>query len=152
MISGATRLLAVIGSPVSHSKSPLIHNAFAANGNSEYAYLAFDVTRGTLPDFLAAARALPIAGFNVTMPLKEAIVPYLDELDDFTRIIGAANTVVNRGGRLAGYNTDGDGVTAALNAHGVRLADAYVLVLGAGGAAKAACLALANAGARVTAL
>jgi shikimate dehydrogenase len=150
MISGTTRLLAVIGSPVGHSASPFIHNRFAESSGADFAYLAFEVTRRTLPDFLAAARTLNLAGFNLTMPLKEAVLPYLDALDDTSRSCGSVNTVVNRDGGLFGATTDGTGFVNSLAAR--EISGRRVLILGAGGTANSIAPALSGAGASVTAL
>jgi shikimate dehydrogenase len=111
-------------------------------------YLAFDVTPETLGDFVAAARTLGIIGFNVTMPLKEQIIPLLDELDPLAERCRAVNTVANRNGRLIGYNTDAEGFVPSLDG----FAPSNVLVLGHGGAAKAVSAALELAGAAVTAV
>ncbi len=148
-ITGATRLLAVIGHPVSHSLSPQIHNRFAASLNLSYAYLAFDVTPETLPDFMAAARSLNIAGFNVTMPLKSLVLPQLDEIAASADLYGAVNTVVYREGRFSGHNTDGQGFLLSLAHAGLDPAKANALILGAGGAARAVAMALLQKGARV---
>ncbi|MDR2501686.1 MAG: shikimate dehydrogenase [Oscillospiraceae bacterium] len=150
MISGSTRLLAVIGFPVEHSRSPFIHNQFAAQSGADFAYLAFGVTPRTLPDFIAAARTMNIAGFNVTMPLKEAVLPYLDALDETSRLCGSVNTVVNRDGRLFGATTDGAGLVKSLGAR--EIAGRRVLLLGTGGAARSIAPALYSAGAAVVAL
>ncbi len=97
-LTAKTKLLCVIGDPVSHSRSPKLYNAFAERGGADFVYLAFTVTHESLPDFIRSVRTLPIVGFNVTMPLKEAVVPYLDSLDPISRLCGAVNTVVNRDG------------------------------------------------------
>jgi shikimate dehydrogenase len=152
MISGRTKLLAVIGHPVSHSLSPYIQNKFLEAAGLDFAYMAFDVTRETLPAFLAAAKTLQITGFNVTMPLKEAILPFLGELDEIALACGAVNTVVSRDGALTGYNTDGEGLLLSLNGAIPDFHGKNALVLGAGGASKAVSAALRGAGASVTAL
>lgn len=147
-ITGETRLLAVIGHPVSHSLSPQIHNRFAEALGLAYAYMAFDVTAETLGRFLDAARLLGIAGFNVTMPLKESILPHLDRIGESAERYGAVNTVVNRGGALTGHNTDGGGFLLSLEGL-IDLERARALILGAGGAAKAVALALGEKRAEV---
>lgn len=148
-ITGATRLLAVIGHPVNHSLSPQIHNRFAASLNLPYAYLAFDVTPETLSDFMAAARTLNIAGFNVTMPLKSLILPHLDEIAASADLYGAVNTVVYQDGKFSGHNTDGQGFLLSLASAGLEAAKANALILGAGGAARAVAMALLQQGAQV---
>ncbi len=145
-ITGATRVLALIGSPVSHSLSPQIHNRFSDSLGLNYAYLAFDITHDGLKRFTEAARLMGIAGFNVTMPLKERIIPYLDAVSDAAGLCGAVNTVVNKAGTLIGHNTDGDGFARSLEREGFVFNGKKALVLGAGGAARAVALALAKRG------
>lgn len=145
-ITGETRLLALIGHPVSHSLSPQIHNRFAACLGLPYVYLAFDVVPDGLGRFIDAARLLGIAGFNVTMPLKESIIPYLDAVGDEAGLCGAVNTVVIKDGGLYGYNTDGEGFALSLERDGFGFLGKRALILGAGGAAKAVALALARKG------
>jgi shikimate dehydrogenase len=148
-LTGKTKLLAVIGHPIRHSRSPFIHNAWAEDTGSPYAYLAFDVVPEHLGAFAEAARILPIAGFNLTMPLKELILPYLDVIDPVARACGAVNTVAVREGLLYGYNTDGPGFIRALETLPFTPAGQKVLLLGTGGAAKSVALALAEKGAEV---
>ena len=146
-ITGETKLLALIGSPVSHSLSPRIHNRFAESLGLPYAYMAFDVVSDGLERFTDAARLMAIAGFNVTMPLKESIIPYLDTVGPEAR--NAVNTVVNKDGALYGYNTDGGGFVFSLERERFSLMGKRVLILGAGGAAKAVASALVREGAFV---
>lgn len=146
-ITRRTRVYGVIGNPIGHSLSPLLHNtAFRARKlNAVFVPL---LVRG-LPDFLRAVEAFGIAGFAVTIPHKESILRHLDGCDPLAARIGAVNTVVVRGGgRLYGYNTDYVGALRSL-ASRVRLAGSRVLLLGAGGAARAAAFALVQAGAVV---
>jgi 3-dehydroquinate dehydratase/shikimate dehydrogenase len=148
-IDGRTRVFGIIGNKTGHSVSPAMHNAaFAARGINAI-YLPFLVD--DLDDFLAAIGPLGIRGFSVTIPHKQAILPRLDSCDALARRLGAVNTVVVRGGRLRGYNTDYRGVVAAL-ARRVRLPGSHALLVGAGGAARAAVFALADAGAQVSIL
>lgn len=137
--------LCVIGSPVSHSLSPAIHTEFLRQAGIEGTYTAQEVTEDALPAFVAAARNGAWDGFNVTMPLKERIVPLLDELG--SEVTTSVNTVVVRRGRAIGHNTDGAGFLQALpmSPQGKRC-----LILGAGGAAQAVCDALVSVGAEVT--
>lgn len=147
-ISGTTRLCAVIGDPVDHSLSPLLHNAGYAALGLDRAFVALRVTAAGLVAAVAGARALGLAGLSVTTPHKEAIVSLLDELDPLAETLGAVNTVaVTADGGLRGTNTDGAGVVGALEEAGAEIEGAACLVLGAGGAAKAATEALARAGA-----
>jgi shikimate dehydrogenase len=149
MLSGNTRLLCVIGSPVAHSLSPFIQNTFIEAAGLDYVYLAFDVAERTLGAFTAAAKTLNIAGFNVTMPLKTGIVPYLTGFGEAAKGLGAVNTVVNRGGGLIGHNTDGGGFLRSLEYSGYDFARKNALILGGGGAARAISHALTARGMKV---
>jgi len=142
-----TRVYGVIGDPVGHSLSPLMHNTGFQARRMNAVYLPFLVR--ALDDFLAAIGPLGIAGFSVTLPHKERILRYLDDCDSLAAQIGAVNTVVVRGsGKLYGYNTDYVGVLRALERR-VRLRASRVLLYGAGGAARAVAFALAQGGAVV---
>jgi shikimate dehydrogenase len=121
--------------------------AFAALGLN-FVYLPFQVSKADLAAAVAGLRALGLAGANVTVPHKEAVLPYLDEVAEEARLIGAVNTIVNRGGRLKGYNTDGTGFLRAAVEAGFEPRGAAAVILGAGGAARAVSFALALAGAR----
>ncbi len=138
----------VIGDPVLHSKSPVIHGAILAALGLDIPYAAHTVRRGTLSQYLAWARDNGITGFNATMPHKEELIPLLDGVDPLAQSIGAVNTVCLRDGRWIGFNTDGGGAVAALRGSlGIDPGSMTVTLLGAGGAAKAVALALAQAGA-----
>ena len=140
--------LQVIGDPVLHSKSPALHGAMLAALGLDVPYTAHVVRRGELPDYLRWARDNGVTGFNATMPHKEDLIPLLDGLDPAARTIGAVNTVCLRDGNWVGFNTDGAGAVAALrDGLGLDPAGLTVTLLGAGGAAKAVALALADAGA-----
>ena len=146
MISGKTKLLALIGDPVGHSLSPAMHNAsFAADG-LDFVYVALKVTSGELPAAVRGAAALGLRGFNVTMPHKRAMVPLVDELDEGARISGAVNTVVIEGQRLRGFNTDGPGMAEACREAGIGLEGEGVVLLGAGGAAASIAAAFCDEG------
>ena len=148
MISGTTRLLALIGHPVEHSLSPKMHNAaFAADG-LDFVYVCLDVDPDDLPAAVKGAAALRLRGFNITMPHKRAMISLLDELDEGARISGAVNTVVIEGSSLRGYNTDGGGMVMACEQAGIELSGQRVLLLGAGGAAAAIAVAFGGAGIR----
>jgi 3-dehydroquinate dehydratase/shikimate dehydrogenase len=142
-----TRLYAVIGDPVAHSLSPLMHNAGFAARQTNAVYVPFHVR--DLSDFLAAIESFHIAGFSITIPHKERILRYLDHCDPLAAQIGAVNTVVVRAGKLYGYNTDFAGVLRSIERR-LPLASTSVLLVGAGGAARAAAFALARAGSAVT--
>lgn len=142
-----TSVYGVIGNPIAHSLSPQLHNAAFQGRRIDAVYLPFLVR--DLRDFLAAIKPLGIAGFSVTIPHKEAIIGHLDGCDPLARAIGAVNTVVvRRGGKLYGYNTDYVGVLTALSRR-IPLRGSRVLILGAGGAARAVAFALAESGASV---
>ncbi len=139
---------ALIGSPVAHSLSPVIHRAAFAAAGVDWSYVAFDVPAGRAGEALAAMRVLGIRGLSVTTPHKEQVAGGVDELDPAARAIGAVNTVVlDEGGRLVGHSTDGDGFVVALRADGIDVAGLAVAVLGAGGAARSVVEALGRAGA-----
>ena len=138
-ITGHTRLTALLGSPVAHSISPLMHNEAFRLLDLDYTYLCFDVTEDTLPTAVAGLKACGIRGFNLTMPNKNKIVELLDELSPAARLIGAVNTVVNDDGHLTGYNTDGVGYMQAVKDAGYDITGKTITVMGAGGAATAIC-------------
>jgi shikimate dehydrogenase len=144
MHTTTTRLLAVIGDPIGHSMSPLLHGRALLEAGLDFAYLAFRVTDPGAA--VAAMRAFGIRGFSVTVPHKEAVIPHLDRLDDSARRCGSVNTIVNDDGVLTGYSTDGPGALAALRAAGADPAGRRVLVVGTGGAARAVAFALLDAG------
>ena len=134
-IDGYTRLAAVVANPIKHSISPFIHNsAFEATGINGV-YLAWEVEVGDLAETVANIRRYQMFGINLSMPYKEEVIPYLDELSDEVRLIGAVNTVVNQNGNLIGYNTDGKGFFKSLPSF--KISGKKMVLLGAGGAAKA---------------
>jgi 3-dehydroquinate dehydratase / shikimate dehydrogenase len=144
----ATRVYGVAGDPIAHSLSPAIMNAAFRRENVNAVYLALHAK--TLKDLLNCVREIPIHGLSVTMPYKEAILPYLDNTDSHTTKIGACNTVVRaQDGKLYGFNTDTSGVVRPLERRLSTLQDAKILVLGAGGAARAAVFGLKERGAEV---
>jgi shikimate dehydrogenase len=143
-ITARTKLCAVIGDPVGHSLSPQIHNAAFRAAGIDMAYVAFHVERGHAGDAVRAVRALGIRGLSVTIPHKVEVVPHLDALDEVARTLGSVNTIVNDGGRLTGYSTDGPGALRALAGAGVEPAGRRVLVLGSGGAARALAFTFAT--------
>lgn len=147
-LTNTARKLCIIGDPVTHSKSPLLQNAMCQALGLDYVYLCQPVKVGELDDFLTAAKTLGYAGFNATMPFKELLVPRLDGLDPLAEKLGAVNTVCIKGGKLYGYNTDCPGYVAALKSRDFDPAGKRVLLLGAGGAAKAVAVGLAHAGAK----
>jgi shikimate dehydrogenase len=136
-ISGKTGVCGVIGDPVEHSLSPVMHNAAFEALNLDFVYLAFRVRREELREAIIGAISLDFLGLNVTMPHKNAVMRYLDEIDSTARSIGAVNTILNDEGRLMGYNTDGIGALKALEENGITPNGKKLLLLGAGGAGKA---------------
>ena len=149
-LKNTTKKLCVIGDPVLHSKSPVIQNAMIKALELDYIYLCQPVPRGECRQWLECAKFGGYAGFNATMPHKQELVPLMDELDEDAQLFGAVNTVCIRGGRAYGYNTDGEGFLRSLTDEGIDPRRQRVLVLGAGGAAKAVVLKLALRGAEVT--
>lgn len=147
-ITGQTRVVGIFGDPVAHSFSPLMQNAALKAAGIDAVYVPFHVTPARLCDAIRAIRAMNMPGVNLTLPHKEAACRLVDELDPLAALIGAVNTIVLRDGRLLGCNTDGLGLLQAIrNDLGVEVRGRRVLVLGAGGAARAAVVSLAGAGA-----
>jgi shikimate dehydrogenase len=142
MLSGETRLVGLIGDPVSHSLSPRMQNAAFAARALDWAYVPLHVGVQALETAVAGLAALDFGGANVTIPYKSAVLAYCDELDAFAERAGSVNTLVVEEGRVVGSSTDGVAVTTSVRAEGAR-----VLLLGAGGAAQAVATALLDAGA-----
>ena len=151
-ISGTTRLYGIMGHPVTHSLSPMMQTFAFQQHNLDCIYLPFPVPPARLAQAVAGALALGVGGFNVTIPHKEAIVAYVDEVSAAARAIGAVNTVQVRDGTTLGYNTDGEGFLQPLRALHVPLTEMVTCMLGAGGAARAVALALLEAGCPVLVL
>lgn len=137
MITGETRVLSLFGSPVEHSLSPVIFNTTFQKLSLSRAYLPFDVGETQLESAVVAARALGFDGFNVTMPHKTRILDFVDRLDDVAKKGGTVNTVARVGRSLVGYSTDGEGAFRAIKSYGFEPGDKNILVIGAGGAARA---------------
>ncbi len=139
--------MGLIGDPVGHSLSPLLHNAAFSALGLDWVYVAFEVPPEEVPAAIGGVRALGIDGLSVTMPHKAAVAELMDRLTPTARRLGAVNTVVRRGGRLEGETTDGEGLLAALRIdEGWEPAGRRCLLLGTGGAARAVALALGDAG------
>ncbi|MBS7659361.1 MAG: shikimate dehydrogenase [Candidatus Bathyarchaeia archaeon] len=136
-ITGHTKICAVIGDPIEHSLSPVMHNAALQHLGLDVIYVAFRVRGEALEDAVKGVRSLNIYGLNVTMPHKTAIIKYLDEVDPIAKDIESVNTVLNVNGKLIGFNTDGIGALNALRYNHADPKGRRVLILGAGGAAKA---------------
>ncbi len=141
-ISGKTHVCGVIGDPIEHSLSPIIHNAAFSSLKLDFAYLAFKVKPAQVGNAIAGMRALNIVGLNVTMPHKEAVIKYLDQIDETAKFLNAVNTIHNKDGKLFGYNTDGIGALKALRENGANPKGKRVLLLGSGGAARAIAYSL----------
>ena len=140
--------LGIIGHPIGHSISPVFQQAALDAIGFQGTYEAWDVTPDGVGDFVNGLRAPRTLGINVTVPHKEAVIPYIDEVDDWSSTAGAVNTIVSREGRLSGHNTDGIGFLRALReGAGFDPRGEDVLVLGAGGSARGIVYALARAGA-----
>lgn len=146
MITSETQLCGLIGHPVRHSLSPIMHNAaFQEVGiGNLYCYLAFDVLENDLKQVITALKSLNIRGLNVTIPHKRSVMEYLDLIDTTAQNIGAVNTIVNNQGFLRGYNTDLLGVTNALKNAEFNPTNKKIIILGAGGAARAAAFSIAK--------
>ena len=134
-IDGYTRLAAVVANPIKHSISPFIHNSAFEATNTNGVYLAWEVDATELAETVANIRRYQMYGINLSMPYKEQVIPYLDQLSEEACLIGAVNTVVNREGTLIGYNTDGKGFFKSLPSF--KISRKRMVLLGAGGAAKA---------------
>ncbi|MDF1611296.1 MAG: shikimate dehydrogenase [Stygiobacter sp.] len=137
-----TKIIGVIGHPIKHSFSPLMHNISFELSGLNYLYLPFDVPPALLKDSLKGMVALGIKGFNVTIPLKEKVLPLLKDVSEEANIIGAVNTIVNEEGTLKGYNTDVYGVVETLLPFKDELSNSKVSIIGAGGAARSVIYAL----------
>ena len=147
-ITGKTRLIGIFGWPVEHSRSPVFQNAAFEALGLDYCYVPLSVRPEDLEVAVRGLRAMNFAGANVTIPHKEAIIPFLDELAPSASMTGAVNTIEVKDGKLIGHNTDGDGFVRSLDEAGIGVKDACCLMVGAGGAAKGVAVALARAGIR----
>lgn len=148
MISGKTKLTGFFAKPASHSLSPLMHNLAFSHWNIDAVYLAFEVDQTNLRQAVKSIRTLDMLGVNVSMPNKTAVLAYLDQLSPEAELIGAVNTIVHQEQRLIGYNTDGMGFVRSVNEKGHPIKNQKIVVLGAGGAAKAIVVQMALEGAQ----
>lgn len=146
-INGHTRTCGLIGNPVEHTLSPVIHNTLAQIQGDNLVYVPFHVQEGLAGEALKGAYALNLLGLNVTVPYKSEVIPYLREVDPLAKKIGAVNTLVRMEGGYKGYNTDMPGLLRAMKEDGVGIRGEKVLVLGAGGVARAVVMLLACEGA-----
>jgi shikimate dehydrogenase len=145
IINNDTILMGVIGNPIGHSLSPLMHNQAVERLGLNYIYLPFKVDPARLGEAIEAVRALGLRGINVTIPFKEKVIPYLDEISAEAQACGAVNLIKNEQGRLIGFNTDGKGFLASLADEGVSHIN-RALFIGAGGAARSLAYELAQSG------
>ena len=146
--SNSTRLLAVIGDPVAHSLSPLLQNTMIRALDRDDLYVAVRVEKGGLPAFLDAAKTLAFRGFNLTMPHKVDVIPFLSAMTPEARKAGSVNSVRLRDGRWEGHSTDGLGFRRALEDRNWTFEDQVVTILGAGGAARSIAMTAADSGAK----
>ena len=151
-ISGKTTVCGIIGDPIEHTMSPAMHNAMYKAMGLDFVYVSFPVASAELGQAIAGMKALNIRGLNVTIPHKVAVIPFLDRLDVLADRIGAVNTIVNDKGALTGFNTDAMGFLKALVERDIEPTGKKVLLLGAGGAARAIGFILAEERAHLTIL
>ncbi|HCX89355.1 MAG TPA: shikimate dehydrogenase, partial [Deltaproteobacteria bacterium] len=148
-IDANTKITGILGHPIHHSLSPLMHNTVFKHLGLNYVYLPFDVKPGDLKDSINAIRCMNIVGVNLTIPHKERVIAYLDRIDTEAELIGAVNTVKNIDSELVGFNTDGKGFLESLkNDLGFSPKGKRILMVGAGGAARGILVSLALGGAK----
>jgi shikimate dehydrogenase len=145
-ITGKTKVCGIIGDPVEHSVSPVMHNAAYHQLGLDYIYLPFRVKKDKLSKAIDGMRALSIKGLNVTIPHKAIVIPFLDRVDPLALKMGAVNTIVNDGGELTGYNTDAEGFMKSLLEKGVSVQGKKAAIVGAGGVARSIAFALMEKG------
>ncbi|HHZ02770.1 MAG TPA: shikimate dehydrogenase [Tissierellia bacterium] len=146
-IKGTTKLIGLLGDPVKHSLSPLMHNTAFKALNLDYVYMAFQVKEGFIKEGIEAVKTFNLEGFNLTMPHKQRVMEYLDEVSEEAALIGSVNTVKNIDGKLFGYNTDGKGFVKSLEEKNIEYKGKKIVLTGAGGAARAVAIQLAYDGA-----
>jgi shikimate dehydrogenase len=150
-IDGKTKMCGLIGDPVMHSMSPLMHNAAFEKLGLNFKYLCFRVEKKKLKEAIQSMRALNIAGFNVTVPHKQEVMKHLDEIDAVAKKIGAVNTIVNKKGKLTGFNTDWKGLVKAIEEH-TEIKDKKIVIVGAGGTGRAIAFGILKRGGNLTIL
>ena len=143
---GSTKLLCLLGNPVSHSISPAMHNLSFDTLNLDYSYMAFNIEEDNFNTAVEGLKALGCVGFNLTMPFKNAIIPLLDEIDSVASLAHSVNTVVNEDGKLKGYTTDGYGFLKSMTECGISYKGSTLTMLGAGGVATSIVTQAANDG------
>jgi len=144
VMPGKTKVCGIIGDPIEHTMSPLMHNAAFDRMGMDYLYVPFKVGKEDLGKAIEGMKALNMRGLNVTIPHKVAVIPFLDKLDPLAEKIGAVNTIVNEDGVLTGYNTDATGFLQALLERGTEPEGKNIVILGAGGASRAISFVLAE--------
>lgn len=147
-IDGKTRTCGLIGNPVEHTLSPVIHNTLAARLGHNMVYVPFLVEQGKVADAVKGADALNLLGMNVTVPYKSEVIASLRDIDPLAKNIGAVNTLVRTEGGYKGYNTDMEGLYRAMSSEGIRMEGEDIILLGAGGAARAVAYLCASKGAK----
>ncbi len=148
IIDGKTKTCGLMGNPVEHTLSPIIHNTLAERMEQNLVYVPFHVENKDVEQAVKGAFALSILGMNVTVPHKSAVIPFLAEIDPLARSIGAVNTLVRTEAGYKGYNTDMTGLLRAMQSEHISVKDKKVILLGAGGAARAVAFLLASEGAK----
>lgn len=149
-VTGATRIVAVFGHPVHHSMSPVMQNAALRELALDFVYVPCNVHPDNLESAIQGIRALDLAGANITIPHKERVIGFLDWVSEEARLIGSVNTILNDGGVLKGFSTDGEGFLRSLKVAGGSASGSRSVILGAGGSARAIAYALATHGSRVS--
>ncbi|GLI54211.1 shikimate dehydrogenase [Thermodesulfovibrio yellowstonii] len=149
MITGKTKIIGIFGDPIEHTLSPLIHNEAFSYLGLDYCYVAFNVKKDKLKEAVEGIRALNIKGVNITVPHKETVIQYIDELSDEAKNIGAVNTILNNEEILKGFNTDVNGFILSLKDKEISIKNKNFLILGAGGAAKAIVYGILKEGGKV---
>ncbi len=144
-ITAKTKKLGIIGCPVEHSFSPRMHNYISEKVGADYIYTGFHVEPENVGDAVSGVRALGLSGINVTAPHKQAVMRYLDEIDERAARLGSVNTIVNNGGILRGYNTDSDGFYMSLIKAGIAVKGSRILMIGCGGVVKPTLMRLIEA-------
>lgn len=144
MISGKAKVCGIMAYPVEHSLSPMMHNFYADQMGIDFAYVPFKVPGESVEDAVRGAYALNLTGMNITVPYKQRVIPCLKELDEAAKAIGAVNTLVRAEGGYKGYNTDASGLLRAMTEAGMEVEGQDCLLIGAGGAAKAAAFLLGS--------
>ena len=148
-ITGQTKIVGIIGDPIKHSRSPQIHNAAIVALGLDYVYVPFHVQSANLGAAIEGFKAINVVGINVTIPHKQSVIPYLDEISKEAILIGAVNTLIFRDGAIIGENTDAPGFLQAMQEEGLEVPQgSSAVVIGAGGSARAIVVALALAGVR----